>query len=99
LADLPESAIGEEDSNGALTKWQESVLAQRDEDIKSGVAWHPAVRDADAIVAKNHTAATLQAKIQRDVASWFVQLNNQFIKVDNGAVRYGLQIWRSCCRQ
>lgn len=89
LADLRGIAIGEEDPDGALTKWQESVLAQREEDIKSGVAWHPAVRDADVPVAKNHTAATLQAKIQRDVASWFVQLNNQFIKVDNGAVRYG----------
>jgi hypothetical protein len=88
-ADLCGVVLGEVDPEVALTRWQESVLAQCEEDLESGVAWHPAVRDADVPVAKKQTATTLRAKIQRDVASWFVQSNNQFIKVDNGAMRYG----------
>jgi len=88
-ADLCGVVLGEVDPEVALTTWQETVFAQWEEDLESGVAWHPAVRDADGPVAKKQTAATLRAKIQRDVASWFVQSNNQFIKVDNGAMRYG----------
>ena len=88
-ADLCGVVLGEVDPEVALTTWQETVFAQWEEDLESGVAWHPAVRDADGPVAKKPTATTLRAKIQRDVASWFVQSNNQFIKVDNGAMRYG----------
>ena len=61
--------LDKEDPDYVLTKWQERVLAQREEDIKSGVAWHPAVRDADKPVAKKQTAVTFREKIQRDVAS------------------------------
>jgi hypothetical protein len=72
----------------ALTKWQESILEQREHDLQSGVAWHPAVHAADEIVAQGPDAATLRAKVQRDVASWFVQTNGKFIKLGSGPMQY-----------
>lgn len=88
-ADLVGIDLVEDDPDAALTTWQNSILKQREEDLKSGVAWHPAVRDADSQVAKKPNAAALRAKLQKDVASWFVQTNGKFIKVDNGAMQYG----------
>ena len=80
----------EDDPDVALTKWQESILEQREADLRSGVAWHPAVIDADEIVAKGPKAATLRAKVQRDVASWFVQTNGKFIKLGGGPMQYSV---------
>ena len=79
----------DDDPDVALTKWQESILEQREADLQSGVAWHPAVLAADEIVAKGPNAATLRAKVQRDVASWFVQTNGKFIKLGGGPMQYG----------
>lgn len=78
-----------DDVNIPLTKWQESILEQQDEELKSGVAFHPVVRDDDAVVARKPTAPALRAKVQRDVASWFVQSNGKFIKLGGGAMQYG----------
>lgn len=78
----------DDDPDAALTKWQESILEQREADLQSGVAWHPAVHAADEIVAKTPKAATLRAKVQRDVASWFVQTNGKFIKLGSGSMQY-----------
>jgi len=78
-----------DDINIPFTKWQKSILAQQEEELKSGVAWHPAVRDNDGVFAKTPTVATLRAKVQRDVASWFVQSNGKFILLGGGAMQYG----------
>jgi hypothetical protein len=80
----------DDDPDVALTKWQESILEQREADLQSGVAWHPAVLAADEIVAKGPKAATLRAKVQRDVASWFVQTNGKFIKLGGGPMQYSV---------
>ena len=71
-----------------LTGWQQSILEQREDDLKSGVAWHPAVLAAENVVTQVQTPDTLRAEVQREVASWFVQANGKFIKLGSGPMQY-----------
>ena len=87
-ANVAGADFDEDDPDVTLTNWQESILKQREADLKSGVAWHPAVLEADEVVAKKPTAATLRAKVQREVASWFLQTNGKFIKLGGGAMQF-----------
>ena len=71
-----------------LTGWQQSILEQREDDLKSGVAWHPAVLATENVVTQVQTPDTLRAEVQREVASWFVQANGKFIKLGSGPMQY-----------
>jgi len=84
-----EEEIDCDDPNAKLTKWQKIVLKRLKEDLRTGVAWHPVVRDTDKATPKKPTAEDRFNEVLMEVSSWFVQTNGTFIKTSDNSMRYG----------
>lgn len=87
---LIETEYEENDSENAPdpNKWQSYELSLLEDDVASGVCWHPATEQTDP-VAKQPDAKTRLHAVQREVASWFVQADGKFLRTANKDTRLG----------
>jgi hypothetical protein len=72
-----------------LSKWQRAELSALEQEMASGVTWHPGVAHPEPCKQKP-TAANLLNQVQRAVASWYVQMDNKFIDTRNKESRLGM---------
>ncbi|MCA0849208.1 primase-helicase family protein [Salipiger thiooxidans] len=83
-----ETGLGDEDDLPQLSAWQQIALDRQIIDMQSGVAWHEATSSPQT-TKKKPTAQNRRDEIRMEVASWFLTLDNKFIKVKNPETRLG----------
>ena len=69
-------------------KWQSYVLSLEEMDCASGVCWHQGAKQKQPASNKPTQEQELDARL-RDVASWFVQMENKFISTQCKDSRLG----------
>ena len=69
-------------------KWQSYVLSLEEMDCASGVCWHAGAKQKQPAPNKPTQEQKLSV-VLRDVASWFVQMENKFISTRNKDTRLG----------
>ena len=70
-------------------KWQSYVLSLEEMDCASDVCWHAGANQKRPIPNKPNQEQYLGV-VLRDVASWFVQMENKFIPTGNKDSRLGI---------
>ena len=69
-------------------KWQSYVFSLEEQDCMSGVCWHAGAKQRKPVSIKPNQDEYLDV-VLRDVASWFVQMENKFIPSGNKDSRLG----------
>lgn len=82
--------LGDEDDLPHLETWQEIALARAEKDVQSGVAWHPSVLASSSSAPKKPTNQARLDEVRMEVASWFLTVDNKYIKVDDPEARLGM---------
>ena len=79
-------------------KWQSYVLSLEEMDCASGVCWHQGAKQKQPAPNKPTQEQELDARL-RDVASWFVQMENKFISTQCKDPDWVEPKWKSFCHK